>query len=42
MLEPNIENTGATHIAAPRHKIDITIMSDAKGEKTKSKNSAWN
>ena len=42
MPEPNIENTDATHIAAPRHEIDITIMSDAKGEKTKSKNSSWN
>ena len=42
MPEPNIENTAATHIAAPRHEINITIMSDAKGEKTKSKNSTWN
>jgi hypothetical protein len=42
MPEPNIENTAATHIAAPRHEIDITIVSDAKGEKTKSKNFTWN
>ena len=41
MPEPNVENIAATHIAVPRHEIDITIMSDAKGEKRKSKNSTW-